>query len=737
MPLLDLSHLTPDQQAALLENPALEPPDGITSNFANPSNGNVLSITITVLEFSLSSIFVFIRLYVSWVVHKTLYVTDVCMIIAFGSSVAYYGTVISTISQGGYLVHQWDITFRDYLHVSKNFYITPTLFGLFIMFIKFAIVLEWNRIFNPRRAKNVFYWASWIILAVNALFYIPSFFIVNLACRPWERFYNPFIEGTCFDFEKVYLASGVTNFVVDVAILLLPQKLIWKLQMSRKKKNGILAVFGVGILSVVSAGARLAWTVRLTKYKDVLYNEAALGLWASAEMTSALIVFCVPSVPKFLQSRIVTRLLSLLTRAGNDSHSPRSAGQLRHQEGIRQYYELMGSDAVLLEAIQSPPAPPSVHLTGPHLDTPRPPNLRILRTTEIITSQEGNENKSATSSAAIRVVRLLEGSTVFNERFGQGFARTQIDSTRVKHHQSFHIRGSRNAPTSEPTVRWNSETSSFDTTDISRLYTRTLQAVTSPHIFELDRRPLHKQIISLQKWSKTELIFPFQALFNCHVADGQVIACILWKPFLLGFGSSWNRGAFEIAAACQQCAVYSELHSSGSNAFASNRTRLYLHPILSSITSDVFQASGYDPAITWQALMTSVLGSAYYDWLPAFSKNETATITTVVERSQPLYYRGYIIVMITVTLQLIIYVVILALFWKFTYFSLLGNAWLAVSQAVSADTMPLLLDSTMTLDKEVKAYVDDPRVGKIDLREEEDSAVILVRSDTGRVCVHR
>ncbi|KAI1359265.1 hypothetical protein F5Y08DRAFT_332493 [Xylaria arbuscula] len=370
MPLLDLSHLTPDQQAALLENPALEPPDGITSNFANPSNGNVLSITITVLEFSLSSIFVFIRLYVSWVVHKTLYVTD--------GNVAYYGTVISTISQGGYLVHQWDITFRDYLHVSK-----------------FAIVLEWNRIFNPRRAKNVFYWASWIILAVNALFYIPSFFIVNLACRPWERFYNPFIEGTCFDFEKVYLASGVTNFVVDVAILLLPQKLIWKLQMSRKKKNGILAVFGVGILSVVSAGARLAWTVRLTKYKDVLYNEAALGLWASVEMTSALIVFCVPSVPKFLQSRIVTRLLSLLTRARNDSHSPRSTRQLRHQEGIRQYHELMGSDTVLLEAMQSPPAPPSVHLTGPHLDTPRPPNLRILRTTEIITSQEGNENSTS------------------------------------------------------------------------------------------------------------------------------------------------------------------------------------------------------------------------------------------------------------------------------------------------------------------------------------------------------
>ncbi|KAI1158798.1 hypothetical protein F5B18DRAFT_639362, partial [Nemania serpens] len=93
--------------------------------------------------------------------------------------------------------------------------------------------------------------------------------------------------------------------------------------------------------------------------------------------------------------------------------------------------------------------------------------------------------------------------------------------------------------------------------------------------------------------------------------------------------------------------------------------------------------------------MTSVLSSAYYDWLPAFSKNGTATITTVVQRAQPLYRTGYTIAMTTVALHLTTFIIILILFWKFTRFSLLDNAWQAVSQVVSTETMPLLVKSTM------------------------------------------
>ncbi|KAI0543497.1 hypothetical protein F4679DRAFT_109637 [Xylaria curta] len=400
MLLPDLSYLTPAQQAAFLDSPALAPPEGITQNLINPTNSNSLSMTIAVLAILLSSIFVSIRLYVSLVVSKTFFLTDGIMILCFGLSAAFYGFVLDSILQVGYLVHQWDVTYGDFFHELKAFWIKQNLYGFSIFFIKIAIILEWIRIFNPRRTKNVFYWAAWAILAVHTLFYIPTAFIYNLACRPWERSYNPFIKGKCFDSVKLWLVSGVINFAVDVAIFPLPQNVIWHLRMSGKKKASIAAVFGVGILSIVSAAFRLGWTVQFTTSSDVLYTQTSLDLWLMAEMTSALILFCVPSVPKFLQNDTVRKLFSLSTRVGKSSRLSSSTGNIGHKADITPYQKLEGSDAVLLEPMKPLTTPPSARLTGPQLDRSRPSHLQILRTTEIFISREGNDKNAGRASTS-------------------------------------------------------------------------------------------------------------------------------------------------------------------------------------------------------------------------------------------------------------------------------------------------------------------------------------------------
>lgn len=46
--------------------------------------------------------------------------------------------------------------------------------------------------------------------------------------------------------------SAVFNLVLDILILLLPQQVIWTLQLTKSKKIGISFIFGVGILCVPS-----------------------------------------------------------------------------------------------------------------------------------------------------------------------------------------------------------------------------------------------------------------------------------------------------------------------------------------------------------------------------------------------------------------------------------------------------------------------------------------------------
>ncbi|KAI0449663.1 hypothetical protein F5B21DRAFT_34790 [Xylaria acuta] len=352
---------------------------------------------------------------------------------------------------------------------------------------------------------------------------------------------------------------------------------------------------------------------------------------------------------------------------------------------------------------------------------------------------------------------------------------TVPESPRVLHHQSFPIRASQASGASEPIVKWNATTTSFDTIDISKRYLPSSLNSNSTSQFKLERWPIDQHLRTLQgKWSPfnysqdglntyfygsgERLNWYYDTSIASHLnlseepwavqeqkpwAHPELLKAqsfdfvhdSIWSPFKYrNFSASVDLVApFEIAALCGKCP---QPLDSPVNPVPESRTRITLHPILTSIANDVFNATDGNPAVTWQALLTIVLSSAYYDWLPAFSRNDTMTITTVVERSHPRNYTGFAIIMATVALQLIISAVVLVLFWKLTRFTLLDSAWLAVSQILSAETLPLLLDSTMTKDGDIKppnGIRHGPK-GEDGKRKSERAVRVRLReSDDGRI----
>lgn len=49
---------------------------------------------------------------------------------------------------------------------------------------------------------------------------------------------------------KFYLAMGAMSLIEDVAILILPQPVIWQLHLDCRKKLGLAIVFSLGMLYV-------------------------------------------------------------------------------------------------------------------------------------------------------------------------------------------------------------------------------------------------------------------------------------------------------------------------------------------------------------------------------------------------------------------------------------------------------------------------------------------------------
>ncbi|KAI2618565.1 hypothetical protein GGS26DRAFT_380968 [Hypomontagnella submonticulosa] len=310
----DLSSLSPAQLEAFLNQPALQPPDNVIPNFENPPNRNDIAQAVVPFCLTITTIAVLLRIYARMFCVKKFELHDSLMVIAFGCYVVdiYFG--IRLQEKPGAFVHQWDVRLGDLPEISFPLFLSASFYIGVVLCIKAAILLEWVRIFIPYGVRNRFFWLCYGVLAANTIFYIIVLFLMNFACIPVEKNWNPFVDGSCnVNTTAVNIASAVLNLCSDVFILLLPQRIIWSLKMSTKTKVGVSVIFAIGILCCTIAGLRLGAELTYSRSDDVLYNTAPVMLWALGEMTCMFLVYGVPSGAKILSdSRLPSRLASSL-----------------------------------------------------------------------------------------------------------------------------------------------------------------------------------------------------------------------------------------------------------------------------------------------------------------------------------------------------------------------------------------------------------------------------------------
>lgn len=103
----------------------------------------------------------------------------------------------------------------------------------------------------PRGTRNTFYWTSWFLLSLNSLFYFIATFFVIFANRPVEKSWNVLLPGsTPFSRKDLDVVATGINLSVDVTIFMLPQRVIWSLQMAKSRKIGLSFMFSLGLLFV-------------------------------------------------------------------------------------------------------------------------------------------------------------------------------------------------------------------------------------------------------------------------------------------------------------------------------------------------------------------------------------------------------------------------------------------------------------------------------------------------------
>ncbi|CAJ2509079.1 Uu.00g141050.m01.CDS01 [Anthostomella pinea] len=307
-----------------LSAPAMPPPPGETSNFTNPPNGNATGLGALLLMLIISTIFICIRMYANAFITKKFWVEDVLVLLGYLTFVLTVWTAFMFVQYPGFFVHTWNVTVGDEIAALYYVFLFGVFYSIALAFVKMSIPLEWCRIFVPPGtwSTSYFWWGAMAVVALQAMFLPVIVVLLNVQCLPhaaiWDIRLLP--DATCIPLPTLQKLSASVHLVTDVAILVLPQKIIFDLQLSLRKKAGLAVVFGLGALGVVCSVFRLIDTIMLANEPDVFFYTGPVELWCTAEVTCGLFVACAPTLPRVIKDTpLLRRVFRASTRRGATS----------------------------------------------------------------------------------------------------------------------------------------------------------------------------------------------------------------------------------------------------------------------------------------------------------------------------------------------------------------------------------------------------------------------------------
>ena len=122
-------------------------------------------------------------------------------------------------------------------------------YGVTSLLLKVSILLDWISTFAPSHGyRNTFYYACVGMIATTTLFYTACILVEIFPCTPRSKLWDHFENGRCVNSYAVNVASSAFNFVLDVIMFGMPHRIIWTLQLSRRKKIATSLLFVAGLL---------------------------------------------------------------------------------------------------------------------------------------------------------------------------------------------------------------------------------------------------------------------------------------------------------------------------------------------------------------------------------------------------------------------------------------------------------------------------------------------------------
>ncbi|KAL3452696.1 hypothetical protein BJX65DRAFT_292705 [Aspergillus insuetus] len=239
-------------------------------------------ITATSFALSISTIAVVLRLLCRRITKTRWFLDDYLMIgaLVFEYGISFAGVVLLYNGLGTHIM----LVPADKLVVyMKTLASGGFLYTACITFVKLSILAFYKRLFPVRP----------MVLAVNTvaavviLWCVGVFFVSAV----------PTVPGACIDLAQFYYGLQIPNIVTDAIILVMPLRVVWNLKMPRTQRILLMAIFLLGVLTLIFDIIRLVALIELSNSgPDITYNQVNSSVWTCIEPCVGITAACMSNM---------------------------------------------------------------------------------------------------------------------------------------------------------------------------------------------------------------------------------------------------------------------------------------------------------------------------------------------------------------------------------------------------------------------------------------------------------
>lgn len=208
----------------------------------------------------------------------------------------------------GYQYHSWDqskktlVTTRQFAWTIELTYMAST------SLIKISILCFYRRLANGAISPTFLYWVQGVIAFV-ILYFFGFFIAIIFTCTPIEGYWRRYDlmwrlqnEMTCRNEGALIVVVVVVSTLQDLVICALPIFLVWNLQIPRRQKAALIAIFAMGLLTCVCGIMRTYYAIYLYYFTyDITWYAYYGWIWTALEAQLGVVCASAPALKVFFK----------------------------------------------------------------------------------------------------------------------------------------------------------------------------------------------------------------------------------------------------------------------------------------------------------------------------------------------------------------------------------------------------------------------------------------------------